>query len=253
MPAVVAADTELWSRYADHPDQATRDELIAHYLPLVRYVASRVAARLPQNVEHGDLISYGVFGLIDAIEKFDLDRGFKFETYAVARIKGAILDELRSLDWVPRSIRAKARAVDTAWSDLEGDLHRTPTRVEVADELDMSGDQFAATLNQISLAGLAALDELVAGGDGAITLGDTLADVGAGPVAAHELDEIGANLACAIGGMLERERVILTLYYRESLTLADIGVVLGVTESRVCQIHTKAIMQLCVWSLLPES
>lgn len=253
MPAVAAPDADLWARYTDHPDRATRDELIRHYLPLVRYVASRVAARLPQNVEHGDLASYGVFGLIDAIEKFDLDRGFKFETYAVARIKGAILDELRGLDWVPRSIRAKARAVDTAWSDLEGDLHRTPTRDEVADELDMTGDQFAVTLNQISLTGLVALDELVAGGEGAITLGDTIADLGAGPVVFHEMDEIGANLAYAIAGMLERERVILTLYYREGLTLADIGVVLGVTESRVCQIHTKAIMQLCAWSLLPES
>lgn len=253
MPAVAAPDSDLWARYTAAPTQALRDELIVHYTPLVRYVASRVAARLPQNVEHGDLVAYGVFGLIDAIEKYDLERGFKFETYAVARIKGAILDELRSLDWVPRSIRAKARAVDTAWSDLEGDLHRTPTRDEIADELDLTGDQLATTLNQISLAGLVALDELVAGGEGAITLGDTIADVGAGPVVYHEMDEIRVNLATAIATMLERERVILTLYYREGLTLADIGVVLGVTESRVCQIHTKAIMGLCAWSLAQEN
>jgi len=116
----------LWDRYKSYGERAVRYELIVHYSPLVKYVAGRVAVGLPQNVEQSDLVSYGIFGLIDAIEKFDPGRGYKFETYAIARIKGAILDELRSIDWVPRSIRAKARAIEKAYSKLEGELHRTP-------------------------------------------------------------------------------------------------------------------------------
>lgn len=236
----------LWADYKDTGQQALRDQLIVHYSPLVKYVAGRVASGLPQNVDQADLVSYGIFGLIDAIEKFDLERGFKFETYAIARIKGNILDELRSIDWVPRSVRAKARAIEKAYSKLEGQLHRTPSDTELAKELDLTEDQLQTTLGQISFTGLVALDEMLSGGDrsDSMTLGDTLADSGMGPVAAYEVEEMRQILADAIQRLPEREKVVLTLYYYEGLTLAEIGSILGVTESRVCQIHTKSVIQL---------
>jgi RNA polymerase sigma factor FliA len=237
----------LWVDYKDSGDQAIRDQLILHYSPLVKYVAGRVAVGLPQNVEQSDLVSYGIFGLIDAIDKFDLSRGYKFETYAIARIKGAILDELRSIDWVPRSVRAKARSLEKAYAKLESQLHRTPTDEELATELDISDDQLQTTLSQISFVGLVALDEMLSvGGDRgeSLTLGDTIADSGESPVQAYEVEEMRHILADAIGNMPDREKTVLTLYYYEGLTLAEIGQVLGVTESRVCQIHTKAVLQL---------
>src|SRR6476469_9543541 len=179
----------LWTSFKASGDTRDRDALIVHYSPLVKYVAGRVAVGLPQNVEQADLVSYGIFGLIDAIEKFDVDRGYKFETYAIARIKGAILDELRSSDWVPRSVRAKARSLEKAYAKLESQLHRTPTDEELAVELGLSDDQLQTTLGQISFVGLVALDEMLSvGGDRgeSITLGDTIADAGEGPVAAYE-------------------------------------------------------------------
>jgi RNA polymerase sigma factor for flagellar operon FliA len=213
----------------------------------VKYVASRVAVGLPQNVEQADLVSYGMFGLIDAIDKFEPDRGFKFETYAISRIKGAILDELRCIDWVPRSVRAKARSLEKAYAKLEARLGRGPTDEELAAELGWSEDQFQSTLSQISTVGLAALDEiLVSNGDRgeSLTLGDTIADASHGPMGAFEVAEVRQMLAQEINGMPEREKIVLTLYYYENLTLSEIGRVLGVTESRVCQIHTKAVLQL---------
>ena len=236
----------LWAEYKADNTQALRDQLIVHYSPLVKYVAGRVASGLPQNVDQADLVSYGIFGLIDAIEKFSLDRGFKFETYAISRIKGSILDELRSIDWVPRSVRAKARAMENAYSKLQGELHRTPSDAELAEELDLTDDQLQATLGQISFTGLVALDEMLAGSDrgDSMTMGDTLADDGLGPVAAYEVEEMRQILADSISRLPEREKTVLTLYYYEGLTLAEIGSILGVTESRVCQIHTKAVIQL---------
>ncbi len=237
---------QLWADYKESGTREVREKLILHYSPLVKYVAGRVATGLPQNVDQADLVSYGIFGLIDAIEKFDLERGFKFETYAIARIKGNILDELRSIDWVPRSVRAKARAMEKAYSKLEGELHRTPSDVELADELDLTEAQLQTTLGQISFTGLVALDEMLSGGDrgDATTLGDTLPDGGVGPVAAYEVEEMRHILADAINRLPEREKTVLTLYYYEGLTLAEIGSILGVTESRICQIHTKAVIQL---------
>ena len=237
---------ELWARYKADDSLELRDRLILHYSPMVKYVAGRVAVGLPQNVEQADLVSYGIFGLIDAIQKFDLERGFKFETYAIARVKGAILDELRSIDWVPRSVRAKARSLERAYAKLEGSLHRSPTDEELATELDLTDRQFQNMLSQISFVGLAALDEMLSGGDRgeSMTLGDTVASGDDGPSAVFELQEMRHLLADVIHHMPEREKIVLTLYYYESLTLADIGEVLGVTESRVCQIHTKAVLQL---------
>jgi len=236
--------TELWDTYRADPTRTARDRLILHYSPLVKYVAGRVAVGLPQNVEQADLVSYGIFGLIDAIEKFDQGRGFKFETYAIARIKGAILDELRSIDWVPRSVRAKGRAVERAFSKLEARLKRSPTETELAAELDMSDAQLQTVLGQLSLTGVAALDEMLGDRGDATTLGDTIPDGGESPGALLERSELRGQLAEAIERMPEREKMVLTLYYFENLTLSQIGEVIGVTESRVSQIHTKSVLQL---------
>ena len=242
-----AADLdEVWTRYKNNPTQEDRDQLIVYYAPLVKYVAGRIASGLPQNVDQADLVSYGMFGLIDAITKFDPERGFKFETYAISRIKGAVLDELRSIDWVPRSVRAKAKSVERAMTKLESVLHRAPTDEEIAEELDMTMDQLLGIYNQISSLGIVALDEMLSfgGGSESLTLGDTLADRHDGPGGMYERVEMRQMLAEAINRMSERAKIVLTLYYYENLTLAEIGNVLGVTESRVCQIHTKAVLQL---------
>ncbi len=246
MTDLAAADIDrLWTTYKTSGSQKARDQLIVHYSPLVKYVAGRVAVGLPQNVEQADLVSYGLFGLIDAIDKFEPERGFKFETYAIARIKGNILDELRAIDWVPRSVRAKARQIENAYAALEAKLHRTPTEDEVADELDMTREQLQTALSKISFVGVVALDEFVGSDrDGSATLGDTVAADVEGPGDLFEVQEMRGLLAEAIDRLPEREKVVLTLYYYEGLTLAQIGEVIGVTESRICQIHTKAILQL---------
>lgn len=238
---------DIWSEYIDTRASELRDQLIVSYSPLVKYVAGRVSVGLPQNVEHADLVSYGMFGLINAIEKFEPERGFKFETYAIPRIKGAILDELRSIDWVPRSVRAKARAVERAIATLEARNGASPSEDEIAEELEWSIDELNDVLERVSLGGIAALDEMLAGserGDGAATLGDTIASAEPEPSAQFEIEEMRQMLAGSINRMPQREKMVLTLYYYEGLTLADIGEVLGVTESRVCQIHTKAVLQL---------
>lgn len=241
------ATTRLWTDYKRSADRAVRDQLIVLYSPLVKFVAGRVAVGLPQHVEQADLVSYGVIGLIDAIERFDPVRQVKFETYAIPRIKGAIIDELRAIDWVPRSVRSKARALEQAHSTLEAQLLRAPTDAELAAELGVSGDELAETLRQMSLVGVAALDEVfMAGGDRTerTTLGDMIPDSTAGPVAVFEDKESKEILAKAISQLGDREKTVLSLYYYEGLTLAEIGEILGVTESRVCQIHTKAVLQL---------
>lgn len=254
METDAAAIRRLWDDYKRTGSREARDRLIVHYSPLVKFVAGRVSVGLPQNIEQADLVSYGIFGLIDAIDKFDPARGIKFETYAINRIKGAIIDELRSIDWVPRSVRAKARAVEKAMAKLEAELHRTPTDAELAAELGMTEDELQQVFNQISFVGLVALDEMLGGGErgDATTLGDTIPDKGEGPMAAFEVEEMKQLLADAINRMGEREKIVLTLYYYEGLTLAEIGEVLGVTESRVCQIHTKAVLQLRARMAEPE-
>ena len=235
---------DLWTAYRSEPTRDRRDRLILHYSPLVKYVAGRVGGGLPQNIEQADLVSYGIFGLIDAIERFELDRGYKFETYAISRIKGAILDELRSIDWVPRSVRAKAREVERAFSKLEAALGRSPSDSELAEALGCTEAQLQATLSQVSLTGVAALDEMLGERSDYTTLGETIPDSSDGPGALFEMSEMRGQLAEAIERMPEREKMVLTLYYFENMTLARIGDILNVTESRVSQIHTKAVLQL---------
>ena len=236
----------LWDRYAASRDPAVREQLILHYAPLVKYVAGRVAVGMPASVEHADLVSYGIFGLMDAIEKFDVDKGFKFETYAVTRIRGAIIDELRSVDWVPRSVRARARQLETTMQRLENELHRSPTDEELAADLGWSLDELEDTLARVSMTSVAALDEVLDVGDGdRIALVDTLQDLTTDlPEESYDQQELREVLRETLGRLAEREQTVLGLYYYEGMTLSQIGEVLEVTESRVCQIHTKAVMSL---------
>jgi len=246
--AAEAALKKLWIDFKDTAESALRERLILHYSPLVKYVAGRVGVGLPPNIEQADLVSYGIFGLIDAIEKFDLSRAIKFETYAISRIRGAIIDELRAIDWIPRSVRYKAREVEKAYASLEGKLHRTPTEAEVAEEMDISLEDLHQVFSRVSFVNVVALDELLnVGGEKGdkLSLVDTLEDTKAeDPVAAFESEETKYLLAKAINQLPEREKIVVTLYYYEGLTLAEIGQVLGVTESRICQMHTKAVLQL---------
>ena len=235
----------LWEDYERTRDLDLRERLILHYSPLVKYVAGRVGAGLPATVENADLVSYGLFGLIDAIEKFEPSRGLKFETHALSRIRGAIIDELRGLDWVPRSVRARSREVERAYVLLESELHRTPTDAEVAEHVGISIDDLHDLFAAVSFTNLAALDEFLHADDGGATLGDTVVDHRvAAPEEAFADEEIRQVLAGVVHGLPEREQVIVALYYYEGLTLAEIGQVLGVTESRVSQLHSKTMMHL---------
>ncbi|MCP3938932.1 MAG: FliA/WhiG family RNA polymerase sigma factor [Actinomycetia bacterium] len=236
---------DIWRRYHEHGDPDARDRLIVHYSPLVKFVASRVAAGLPGSVEQPELVSNGVFGLIDAISKFQPERGFKFETYAMARIRGAILDELRSYDWVPRSVRAKARQIERANQRFVAKHHRVPSEDELADELGVPLETVRRMLKQVSAAGVLALEDPFSGDEGeSSTLGDLLTDGTDDPEETFESDEQRFIMATEINRLPEREKLILALYYYEGMTLADIGLVLKVTESRICQIHTKAVVHL---------
>lgn len=238
----------LWDEYKATGAAGARERLILHFAPLVNAVAGRVGMRLPSTVEQADLVSYGMFGLIDAIEKYQTDRAVKFESYASSRIRGAIIDELRAMDWVPRSVRTKARSVDRAYAELEAKLHRTPSESEVATHLEMPVEDLRAIYSQLSTVNVAALDELLGGGDdrpGGASLGDTLGDERSqDPAGSLEAAETKFLLARAIECLGERERIVVVLYYYEGMTLAEIGRVLGVTESRISQMHTAAMVRL---------
>ena len=238
---------DLWRRYKATGDEKARERLVVAYSPLVKYVGGRMASGLPAHVEESDLISYGLIGLINAIERFDVEREIKFETYAITRIKGAIIDELRALDWVPRSVRARARDIERAIAELEKKLHRAPTDEEIAAKLSMTEEELGASLTEISRSSIAALDELwtVSAGGDQIALIDTIEDTqGPEPQSALAQVEQKEALGEAIARLPEREKLVVTLYYYEELTLREIGEVLGVTESRVSQLHTKAILRL---------
>ena len=239
---------DLWRRYKADGDETARERLVLAYSPLVKYVAGRMASGLPSHVDEGDLISYGLEGLIKAVARFDPGRQIKFETFAITRIKGQIIDELRSLDWVPRSVRAKARLIERANMRLEHKLQRAPTDHEMAEALEMSVEDFNSALVQISNSSVVALDELWTLSDSSgdqVSLLDTIQDPDAiDPVNAMTQTEVKDRLAGAIERLPEREKLVVALYYYENLTLREIGEVLGVTESRVSQLHTKAILRL---------
>ena len=245
-----AADlAALWENYKTTGERAYRDRLILQYAPLVKYVAGRVRSGLPNSVEAADLVSYGMFGLIDAIDKFDTGREIKFETYAISRIRGAIIDELRSLDWVPRSVRSKAKDLEKAHAELEVELGHAPSENQLAERMGITRAELGKIMSKLSVTNVVALDDLSHGGgdDGGnrMTLGDLLEDPRTpDPETEFETEEMKVILAEQIAGLPEREKIVLTLYYYERLTLAEIGSVLGVTESRVSQIHSKSLLDL---------
>jgi RNA polymerase sigma factor for flagellar operon FliA len=237
----------LWLQYRKTKDQGLRDRLILTYAPLVKYVAGRLGSGLPAHVDEGDLVSYGLLGLIGAIERYEPDRDVKFETYAIARIKGAIIDELRAMDWVPRSVRSRAREIERAIAQLEAKLGRAPTDEEIADKVGITVEELEDSLTDIARSSIAALDELwtVSDGGDQVSLIDTVEDQDApDPQGSLSQTEQREAIADAIARLPEREKLVVTLYYYEELTLREIGEVLGVTESRVSQLHTKAILRL---------
>lgn len=230
-----------WERWFESRDMVARDRLIEHYSPLVKFVAGRIGAGLPSSVDPGDLVSAGVFGLIDAVERFDPDRGVKFETFAVPRIRGAVFDGLRSLDWVPRSVRSRAREVEAAYSELEARLGRAPTDEELAGHLRISSAEFQKWLSSIASTTVGPLDRaLAAGAEPRSLAGETPES----PGALVEESDLRRLVRQEVMKLPEREKLVMSFYYDEGLTLAEIGSVLGVTESRVSQIHTKAVLHL---------
>lgn len=225
---------------------AAREQLILHYRPLVNAVAKRVGVSLPAHIDDEDLISYGVFGLMDAMEKFDLHKGVKFETYASTRIRGAIIDELRTIDWIPRSVRSQVRDINQAKQALEAVLQREPTDAEIANHLRIPLSELHKNKSQQNFIHMVALDAYIDQDEdaqrGSTSIGSQLEDNRTqSPVLAYETEEIKYNLASAVSGLPEREAIVLSLYYYEGLTLAEIGQALKVTESRVCQMHTRAM------------
>jgi len=224
---------ELWQGYKATGDLELRNRLVVQYSPLVKYVAGRVRSGLPQTVEQSDLISEGVIGLIDAIDRFEPERGLQFQTYAVPRIRGAMVDSLRSSDWVPRSLREKKRDIERAQAALETKLGRTPSDGEVAAELGIPVAELREAYRKVSYTNVASIDELGLGDELVPTAPDGSAD-----------SDMGPELLEAVHQLAERDQIIVALYYFEGLTLAEIGQVLGVTESRVSQLHTKVTMTL---------
>ncbi|MBK5229838.1 MAG: RNA polymerase sigma factor WhiG [Thermoleophilia bacterium] len=239
---------DLWRRYKTDGDKNARERLVLAYSPLVKYVAGKMGSGLPSYVDDADLISYGLSGLISAIERFEPSREIKFETYAMSRIKGSIIDELRSMDWVPRSVRMKAREFERANAKLEHKLHRAPSDQELSAELGLTVDVLQEHIQQISNSAVIALDELWSVSDssgGQVSLLDTLEDPNAAdPEKSYDAINVKEQIAEAISRLPEREKLVVALYYHENLTLREIGEVLGVTESRVSQLHTKAVLRL---------
>jgi RNA polymerase sigma factor for flagellar operon FliA len=240
------AHLELWQAYLEMGSQDARQRLVEQYLRVVRYVAGRMAVGLPHYVEYNDLVSAGLLGLIQAIDNFDHQRGIKFETYAIPRIRGAILDELRSQDWFPRSLRRKAKQVELAYATLEVRLGRPATDEEIARELGIPVGELDGLLSEVSLATIMSLDADPNGDDEQQSgMGDYLPDPRSDDVersiAEQEMREL---IAHRLAELPEKEQLVLVLYYYEELTLKEIGEILDVTESRVCQIHTKAILRL---------
>lgn len=245
---LVAADLQeiedAWADYLATRSLPDRNRLVLCYASLVRYVASKVSVGLPSMIDRDDLVSYGTFGLMDAIAKFDPTKGVKFETYAITRIKGNIIDELRKQDRVPRSVRSRARALDQVTVELETELGHRPDDAELAQRLGVPVAELWMMQSDAAVGVVVPLDEHSGGDDDRPSLSDIISDVGSNPEDLYVYPEIAELLARAIATMSERSRTILALYYMQEMTLAEIGEILGVTESRVCQLQGKLLEAL---------
>lgn len=240
-------EEELWLEFRKTRSPALRDAFIRQYMPLVKYVAGKISVGMPGNVEFDDLVGCGQFGLLDAINKFDPDKNVKFKTYAVTRIRGAIFDELRQLDWVPRSVRQKSREIEDAIVQLEARLGRTASDAEIATSMGVSEAEYQQTILKVSGTSMISLNELWGSGDESdnISIGDTIeSPASLNPDVIVERDEIKRVITEAINELPEKEKMVLVLYYHEDLTFKEIGQVLNVSESRISQLHTKANLRL---------
>jgi len=237
-----------WVQYKEKDDIEARDDLIIHYAHLVKYVANRLAINLSSVVEVDELISYGIEGLIDAIEKYDHKRNIKFETYAITRVRGSMIDGLRSMDWVPVSVRQKSKELERVYTRLEAELGRAATDAEVAQEMGITLNEFARLLREVASNTIVSLDDFIPGDDGddkKKRIVDLLEDHNAGDaLELVEISEVKELLAQTISRLPEKEKKVVYLYYYEGLTLKEIGMVLGLSESRISQLHTKAILRL---------
>lgn len=246
-PLEQKTEDDLWVKYRESRDPKVRDFFIKQYAPLVKYVAGKVAQGMPHNVEFDDLVGFGVFGLLDAIDKYDPQKAVKFKTYAVTRIRGAIFDELRSIDWVPRSVRQKTREIEEVIIELEAKHGRTATDAEIAASLGVSEDELQQTLLKISGTSILSLNDVWYLGDDSdkISIGESIeSPTSMNPDTIVEKEEIKRVIIQSINELPDKEKKVLVLYYYEDLTLKEIGQVLDVTESRVSQLHTKAILRL---------
>lgn len=233
----------LWIEYSRTQSVEIRDKIILEYAPLVKIVAGKLSMYLGYNVEYDDLVGYGIFGLIDAIDKFDVDKGNKFETYASLRIRGAILDQIRKMDWIPRSLRQKQRKIDTAVGELEKDLGRIPTDAEVARKLEISEEEYLNWQGQAKVASMVSLDEFVEAA-GERNVEPVKASKMEQPEKVMEKKELKKMLMESLEALTEKERKVIVLYYYEELTLKEISRILKVSESRVSQLHTKALQKM---------
>ncbi len=235
---------KIWKKYDKKKSKEDRDILIEHYIPLVKYIAGRVNMQVGQYVDFDDLVSYGIFGLIDAIDKYDLSSGNKFETYASLRIRGSIIDAIRKLDWIPRSVRIKSKQIEQAIIDLEQDLGRAPTEEEIAKKLNISSGEYEELARKANVSALVSLDEEI--GDDTKETFSNIAIKSEMGLPEEEIDktELKNMLVAALEDLNDKEKLVISLYYFEELALKEIAAVLEVTDSRVSQIHSKALMKL---------
>jgi len=238
----------LWKEYKENGLKVAKDKLLLEYAPIVKYIAQRIAVTLPASVDRDDLISSGILGLVKAVETFEPERGFKFETYAGHKIRGAILDDLRALDWVPRSVRQKSRELQRTYSKLENNLGRMPYDDEVCEELNISMKEYEDLLSEVTPATLVSLEEAMPNREADskdIRIIETIEDPGSeNPLKELGFLEVKDILKEAIAALPEKEKLVIALYHYEELTLKEIGVVLDISESRVSQIHSKVVLKL---------
>ena len=240
-------EDDLWEEFKKNKSPALRDKFIRQYMPLVKYVAGKVATGLPASVEFDDLVGYGQFGLLDAINKYDTSKNVKFKTYAVTRIRGAIFDELRQIDWVPRSVRQKSREIEDAIVALESKLGRTASDSEIASSLNMSENEYHRTIMKVSGTSVLSLNDIWYSGDDNenMSIGNNIESPSSlNPDVIAEREEIRKVIAEAIRELPEKEKLVIVLYYHEDLTFKEIGDVLEVSESRISQLHAKANLRL---------